>query len=784
MMSKNALVLIFSVFLVSIAPCGVALADEWQNFTAPGWRSVENVTMAPDGSIWTHGSDCDMSGLLQGRLSGGLMSWRHRSPYNAVSIPSYIWDLHANFDGLWIASEYGLVLYKELYSVIYTSENSPLPYSQVVSVCGGADGSVWAGTRYGICRIKDDVWSSFTSQSTILPGDFGCSNMAYNDDAKVLACVILENLGGMPPEYLQCLYLYFVDSDHWVRLAPGDSEMPDGTFSYDMLFDSQGWLWMALDGDVVLFDGNDWATYSASEGSLPGPVKRLAIGPDGDIYGLVKGTSGCVCRLHDDIWGIVPVRTASPITDFTEMLFDLDGALWVFTDEGFIRISDGLQSIYSPPELGLLDAPSHTRIVPSKFSDAVWIVARGSGICRLENGEWRTWTSETSDLESPNFWDMVEAPDGALWTLAGYRPIDSSPDKFSLQRFDGATWSNFSNGVTYFDSCEARCLLIDPENNVWVGVKGGVLKFDWDVWTRVALPEGREFDVVQSVAFGDSAELPYCGGFRMLYVPEGDSWRNVAIEVNSGVSSLAIDLDGIVWGTLSETGGMQPSVFSFDGDSVTLYDTANSGILSNRAVQVAVDESNVKWFAHGAGGTIGGGVSAFDGIEWTTYTSQTSGLVQRREGKDVNICCVACAKNGVKWFGSEGYGISRLTNVGSPNPLPSLQIAMDRSLSYREGDVMTASVIETNFSSAWWEVQLVIAILLPDGSLLFFPNFTEAANILMTQSIRPGTQTGRLEFFQTTITEGFPKGQYAWFAAFSNSSGIIGHIASAPFSIE
>ena len=765
--------------LVAVLSCQCS-GDEWRNYTAPSWRSVDLVTLAPDGSIWANNSYNYASGFLQVEFHDDLVGFRHHSPYNAIGVPFVVHGIHANLDGLWIASSYGLVQYKGIYTVNYTSDNSPLQTDNIARLCGGRDGSLWVGSSgAAIHRLENGLWSSFTSASTILPNEFYVYSMAFNIESNMLACQLREKLGD---ERVNCLYLYIEDADEWLRFSPDDSGMADDSAT-SMVFDHDGRLWMALAGAVVVFDGEIWTRYSATNSNIPTPgINGLAISHEGDIYGLSPGNSGGVCKFDDGDWVMLPVHAQSPHTEFMKILFDAEGALWVFTSDGLIRMREGEQELHYPPDIGLLDAERHDKIVACWRSDAVWIAGHEAGLCRFDDTGWQIFTPEKCGLYSSWIFDMAEAPDASLWVLQSYLPDDTSPDRFSLDVFDGAEWTNFSNGVGYFEKLEARCILIDPDYNVWIGAKGGVLKFDWECWRWLPLLGKDIHHHVEALAYNAQSGVLCAASFGKLHFLENSMWRVFELDGNDAVKSLAYDHNGVLWGAIQSMAGKQRNVFSYDGQDLSIHNIDTAGVSLDLARQVAVDTENVKWLAHAPDVGSYGAVTSFDGVTWRRYTSRTSGLVQAHGERDAGIFSVACAPNGDKWFGSMRYGVSRLSNVGQPDPLPSIQIFLNQP-SYQVGDVMTASLVESNLASTFWEVNIIIAVMPPDGTLLYFPNWASQMSVFMSQSIRPGTQTQPIEFFKIPITEALPQGEYTWFAALADESGIIGQIAYATFTI-
>lgn len=740
----------------------MAFGDEWLNFDAPGWLSVRSAALAPDGSIWTWGGKSPAGRLVQSRLVDGEMVWRHYGRYNSVVTPGLITTIYADMQGLWIGTWDGLVLFSGLYSSIYTAENSPLPSNFVSAIVGDGEGGIWVGTGSGVCHFKEGVWSTFTSESTILPGQLVDLAMAYDAERQLLAITC----GGADG-----LSLYAYQGQSWYSWSSESSPLIAASVT-DMLFDNEGRLWIAYEEDgIQTFDGAIWTHYTSRNSGLAfDTVSDLALSPDKEVYAVCGG----VVRFSDGRWVAVPITTVSAQTVFYRLLFDAGGDLWVFTSEGYIRVSGGMKTLYYPTNLGLVDAEEHHKIVCSRFTSAVWIAGLGGGLCRFQDGSWETWTLDNSPLESASIIDIAEAPDASIWVLSG---------EYSLDRYDGEGWTNFSRGVGYFSDCGARALLIDGDYNVWVGVDGGVLMFDGKLWTKLPLPEPNP---VFSLAVDEDSGAVWAGAVGKVYRLAGEEWETHSLESGFVVCSLAVDAQGTLWGACWETTDPQtrPGAFSLEGTAVHYYRTDNSGILGNRARQVAVDSNDVKWFAIDLDSELpGGGISSFDGARWTNYTCANSGLVQKWGEWTPDFVSVACDDNGDKWFGSRYFGVSRLSKIGLPDPLPSIQLFTNKP-AYKTGDLLRAAIVESNLSGKTWEVNLLVAIALPDGSLFYLPNLTPGPWVFMFQSIRPGTQTQPENFFEAVIPSWMPKGQYAWFAAFSNESGIIGKIASAWFTVD
>jgi len=741
--------------LVAVAP---SFGDEWQNYDSPGWRNVSFASLGPDGSIWTQGGSTNVGNLVRCRYLGGEVSWRHYGRYNSVVTPEFVHSIYADLSGLWIGTYEGLVLFSGYDTRTYTTDNSALADNFVHRICGDGQGGIWVATYRGLSHVNDDLWTTFTSESTILPGELRYCVMDYDESSGLLA--LTAGTG-------DSLALYIYDEHEWYSWSSDNSELVVGS-PQDIAFDHDGRLWIAFgeDGGLQSFDGVNWTQYTEENSGLPiSNVSDIAVSLDGEIYVVCKS----VCKFLNGRWVILPITTHSADPSFQGLLFDAEGALWVFSNEGHIRLQEGLRTLHYPTTMGLIDARAHNRIVCSRFSDAVWIA--GYGLCRFQGGSWEAWTQDNSALESTVIRDIEEAPDASIWVLNGGD---------SLDRFDGQEWTNFSRGIGYFHpDCRAQDLVIDDDYVVYVATSDGLLRFDWECWTKFPAPDGRG---LVAIAVDEASGTLYAIGESFkLHTFVNEEWQTIELENQFYVCSLAVDRDGVVWGTADNPPNC--GAFSSDGQTVRYYRSSNCDIREGPVKQVAVDEDNVKWFAMSSEKLPGGGICSFDGTVWMTYTCQNSGLVQRWDDWTPAFIAVACDDNGDKWFGSTDFGASKLSDIGTPDPLPSLQLFLNQP-EYQVGDVMNVSLIETNLARNSWDVNLMIAVMLPDGGLYYFPLWTAAANVFMFQTLRPGTHSEPEVFFEIEMADWLPKGEYTWFAGLATQDGIVGQIATARFQLQ
>ena len=334
---------VHSVLLVVIicAAAAPSFADEWRNYDSPGWQNVWCASLGPDGSIWTQGGATDVANLVRCRYLGGEVSWRHFGRYNSVVTPEFVNCIYADFSGLWIGTYESLLLFSGYDTRTYTSDSSPLTDGSVRSICGDGEGGVWVATSSGLNHFNDGIWTTFTSESTVLPGELRNCVMDYDAASGLLA------LSAGTSEHLG---LYIYNGDEWYSWSSDDSDLVAGS-PEDLAFDHDGRLWIAFyEKGIQSFDGFSWAHYTSDNSGLPAvTVSDIAISPDGEIYVVCKS----VCKFLNGRWVILPITTRSADPSFDGLLFDAQGALWVFSNEGHIRLYQGVKTLHYPTTMGL-----------------------------------------------------------------------------------------------------------------------------------------------------------------------------------------------------------------------------------------------------------------------------------------------------------------------------------------------------------------------------------------------------------------------------------------------
>jgi hypothetical protein len=162
------------------------------------------------------------------------------------------------------------------------------------------------------------------------------------------------------------------------------------------------------------------------------------------------------------------------------------------------------------------------------------------------------------------------------------------------------------------------------------------------------------------------------------------------------------------------------------------------------------------------------GVCSFNGAVWKHYTI-SNGLLSN------TIRDIVVGLEGSIWFATD-CGISRVQVMAGQ--CPEIDLQTDSQV-YSQGQQMRASISCVNRAGDF-DVDLWIALLAPDGSLVLRPPSAEAAPF-WSGTIPAGLVFGPFEFASIDLDASFASGDYAWLAAIyeRGTSDRIGEIAEA-----
>ena len=185
-----------------------------------------------------------------------------------------------------------------------------------------------------------------------------------------------------------------------------------------------------------------------------------------------------------------------------------------------------------------------------------------------------------------------------------------------LVKFDGTNWTIYDTSNSGLRHNYINCISIDKYGNKWIGTglwetKGDLVKFDDTNWT----------------IYNTNSGMPQFSRVRCITIDQEDNkWIGTwPEEHNIGVDQWVYEGGGLV---------------KFDGTNWTIYDLANSELSSNQIECISIDESGNKWIGTSEG------LVKFDGTNWTIYDTVNSSL------PDNFVSCLRIDESGIKWIGT------------------------------------------------------------------------------------------------------------------------------------
>lgn len=143
----------------------------------------------------------------------------------------------------------------------------------------------------------------------------------------------------------------------WTHYSSADGLA--GNFANDLAIDSRGWVWVATDDGMSVFDGQSWRTYGLTDGLPSQNVKTIAIDPQGQVW---CGTDKGLARFTGQGWTSWNTTSGLIADDVRALYIGPNGVVWYGAPEG-AGYFDGQQWYKITTESGLssneIHAPRH-----------------------------------------------------------------------------------------------------------------------------------------------------------------------------------------------------------------------------------------------------------------------------------------------------------------------------------------------------------------------------------------------------------------------------------------
>jgi HlyD family secretion protein len=175
-----------------------------------------------------------------------------------------------------------------------------------------------------------------------------------------------------------------------VKALPIEELLEDG-LEWPVAMESDGTMWMAIEGGVSRFDGETRVTYTIDDGLGGYEVDAIAVDADGNVW---FGTEHGVTCYDGDSW--VNYTTEDGLGEGRVLSIDAtsDGVMWFGTDGGGVTRFDGETWITYTTDDGLAGDVIRSILVDPEGS--VWFDTDG-GVSRFDGERWDDFASHEGE---------------------------------------------------------------------------------------------------------------------------------------------------------------------------------------------------------------------------------------------------------------------------------------------------------------------------------------------------------------------------------------------------
>ena len=303
--------------------------------------------------------------------------------------------------------------------IVFTQENSELPWDMTRAIGNDLDDCIWIGTDNGIVKISNGKWTHFNSKNTTI------SSPAYNKN-ETESVRNLEIDKNNNKWFVIGWDVYKYDNTNWTKYDSTNSPI---NWARKIFVDHSNNVWFTSWNGIAKFDGKTWSVINKQNSNLP-TDKTLGVYVDkknriwiGTFEGNVIIEDGITKLLNDK---------SSPLSKaiISKIYEDKKGNLWFDlyndkSDDAGIYVLDpqGNWTRINHPNPKMFSENVINDFFLDEESNLLWVTVNGVGVLSYDliSKKWETYTNENSNVPSTYSERITKDKDGAIWiaTYAG-----------------------------------------------------------------------------------------------------------------------------------------------------------------------------------------------------------------------------------------------------------------------------------------------------------------------------------------------------------------------------
>ncbi|HEV2210693.1 MAG TPA: response regulator [Verrucomicrobiae bacterium] len=519
-----------------------------------------------------------------------------------------------------------------------------LPTDRIFEFAGTADGAVWWRTEEALVRYDAGRGTVFTN---LWRTESFSGEILYPQRlAAARDCLWVTGPGAG---------LLKLQGTNITRFTSGQGLRSEDTGPVAAAPD--GTVWLAVGAhSLAQFDGTNFNYLTSRDGLPGGIITSIYPAPDGALW---LGTSEQVVARFDGrsftCSGRARNLTGNQDSYTGEECWAIqtgpDGAVWFGTGDGLYRFEKTTFEKYTTRD-GLPEGPANA-LVATPGGELV--AAIGTNGMAVFDGERFEALKEEMAISA-----MAEGPGGQLWVAFNSRT--DSKRRIALMR-----GRNIVSVITNFSGLprgRISCLALSPDGSLWAGGRyGGVARFEGTNGVPPLVATNGLLAKMVLAIHCDGSGSVWIGVAGGIVRYDGSRWTEFT-QTNGApglfVRGIADGPDGTLW-VGSEDGGLA----RFNGKVMTPVEQTKDLAVPRSVFNIFCDAKGTLWFATSMG------VTRYDGVAWSSL-GERDGLLPGA------VNCTVQDSKGVMWFGAES-GLTRYQPMRAETSAPSMAVQVDRT---------------------------------------------------------------------------------------------------------